>query len=104
MEEQSKAPEIPEKSLVNLAANLKTSDLKPSIVLFRKLIEENYANSLRLNVMTGRPELMTVFGKSGANGPTSMMPRCGYGSRRNMACIMKECSGMRCRCTSNFIR
>ena len=61
MEEQSKAPEIPEKSLVNLAANLKTSDLKPSIVLFRKLIEENYANSLRLNVMTGRPELYDRF-------------------------------------------
>ena len=37
---------------------LKGQKLKPTIDLFRKLLEDAFANDLRLNVMTGRPEYL----------------------------------------------
>lgn len=45
-----------EKSPINLAAHMEPQNLKPSIALFRMLIENHYGDRLRLNVMTDRPE------------------------------------------------
>ena len=62
MAEQSAAgSESPVKSDVSLTQGIEPSNLKPSISTFRRIIENNYGKNLRLNVMTGRPELYDRF-------------------------------------------
>ena len=47
-----------EKSTVSLLGALTAEDMKvkPKIALFRKLMEDHYNETLRLNEMTGKPE------------------------------------------------
>jgi len=49
------------KSSVRLTGNMETTDLKPSIITFRRLLEKHYGESLRMNEMTGRPEFYDRF-------------------------------------------
>ncbi|MBR2822924.1 MAG: hypothetical protein IKE24_04485, partial [Clostridia bacterium] len=56
MENFPETSQGPVKSEVNLTKGLVLQDMKPTISLFRSLIENNYGNHLRFNVMTGRQE------------------------------------------------
>ena len=56
MEDFPETAQGPVKSNVNLAQDLPMQNIKPSISVFRHLIETNYGDNLRYNVMTGRQE------------------------------------------------
>ena len=55
-QDQKSIDDSSSKSSVNLAAGLDSKSLKPSISIFRILIENSYGSHLRLNIMTGKPE------------------------------------------------
>lgn len=52
------SPPSPARSPVNLAAAFERNTLKPSIPTFRSLLETHYGDLLRLNVLTGRQEIL----------------------------------------------
>ena len=92
------------KSTVRLTNDKPAMDLKPSINTFIGLLEDKFGSSLRLNEMTGKPELYDHVQDNGANGRTFMMRKCGFGFRKNMDCITKKCSGTLSRFISVSIR
>ena len=56
MEDFPETAQEPVKSDVNLAQGLPMQNIKPSISVFRHIIETNYSHNLRYNVMAGRQE------------------------------------------------
>ena len=56
MENFPETAQDPVKSDINLTQGLPMQNIKPSISVFRHIIETNYSNNLRYNVMTGRQE------------------------------------------------
>ena len=68
MAEQSSTQEAqqstPNKSPISLTDALDGQKLKPTISLFRMMIENQYGDRLRQNVMTGKPEYYDRLSKS----------------------------------------